>query len=185
MPDHPAIARAAAELDRQSKNHLEFARKAYEYVVKNFRYRDAYTGAHPMDKIIANNGGDCVNLSSVFVSLLRNRGIPARHLVGIRPNDILHVYAEFHLEGYGWIPVDVTYGQRRQNNDCFGKVRSQDAIVILSRDLGLTVKTAGDKTQTLDMVQKYNYWFWLNKGNTSDVKIKRDFSFSGERSDGK
>lgn len=50
-------------------------------------------------------------VDNVFVALCRFVGIPARTTGGhqmITGNARIHFQAEYYLEGYGWIPVDVT-----------------------------------------------------------------------------
>lgn len=38
---------------------------------------------------------------------MRAKKIPAKHIVTVRPDGSHHVWADFYLERYGWIPVDV------------------------------------------------------------------------------
>lgn len=55
--------------------------------------------------------GDCASQSYYFAALCRSIGIPARATGGYQMIDGsagTHIWAEFYLEGYGWIPVDVT-----------------------------------------------------------------------------
>lgn len=71
-------------------------------------------------------GGKCTDISSVFVCLLRNSGIPAREVFGIRAGQskisnacgkadekgfanitgAQHCRAEFYIDGLGWVPCD-------------------------------------------------------------------------------
>jgi len=65
---------------------------------------------------LTNAGGCCTDLHSLFISLARARGIPARLQMGYR---LLHknagkdidpgyrCWAEYFLPGYGWIPADI------------------------------------------------------------------------------
>jgi len=56
----------------------------------------------------------CADISSVYVALARNIGVPAREVFGIRlgkkaEQDITgdyHCWAEFYLPGTGWVSVD-------------------------------------------------------------------------------
>ena len=63
-----------------------------------------------LDDILNNGGATCGGLSSVYISILRNNGIPARFMTGgtVHESGIFggHVWTEFYLENYGWIPVD-------------------------------------------------------------------------------
>lgn len=59
-------------------------------------------------------GGKCTDIHSVFVSLCRAAGVPAKEIFGIRQGkksaqDITtwqHCWAEFYLPGYDWVPVN-------------------------------------------------------------------------------
>src|SRR2546421_10593153 len=66
-------------------------------------------------------GGKCADLNALFVGLARAVKIPARDVYGARCADSAefkslgksgdiskaqHCRAEFHLNGYGWVPVD-------------------------------------------------------------------------------
>ena len=92
------------------------AKAIYDWICENM-YRDPDTkGCGPGDvcALIAKPGGKCTDIHSVFVSLCRAAGVPAREIFGIRlgkkdTEDITkwqHCWAEFFLPGFGWVPVD-------------------------------------------------------------------------------
>jgi len=92
------------------------ARAIYDWTCENM-YRDPATkGCGPGDVclLLQKPGGKCTDIHSVFVSLCRAVGVPAREIFGIRQGkkeieDITqwqHCWAEFFLPGYGWVPVD-------------------------------------------------------------------------------
>ena len=92
------------------------ARAIYDWTCANM-YRDPNTkGCGPGDvcALLQTPGGKCTDIHSVFVSLCRAAGVPAREVFGIRQGkkaveDITkwqHCWAEFFLPGYGWVPVD-------------------------------------------------------------------------------
>lgn len=64
---------------------------------------------------LENGAGDCSEYSYLFVALCRAAGIPARIQAGFafhRASETLedgHMWAEYYLENYGWVPVDVTW----------------------------------------------------------------------------
>lgn len=119
-PDNPDIQAIADPIWDGSPNIIYYAERCYEYVAENFEYLNPGIGLSPLSTVIANGGGDCGNLSSIFVSLLRYEGIPARHVVTMRPDGSAHVWAEFYLEKYGWVPVDVTYKMSNPDRNYFG-----------------------------------------------------------------
>ncbi len=66
--------------------------------------------------VLQNKQGVCDELTSLFISLLRSVGIPARFISGTAYTNLgyrwgNHGWAEVYFPGYGWIPFDVTYGQ--------------------------------------------------------------------------
>jgi transglutaminase-like putative cysteine protease len=71
-----------------------------------------------------NEYGECGDYSALFVALCRAAGIPARPVVGRWATSEAidwHVWAEFHLPGYGWVPVDPTVADTTgQLEDNFG-----------------------------------------------------------------
>jgi len=95
----------------------EKARAAYDWVVDN-TFRDPSVqgcGIGDVEQTLAKKGGKCVDISSVFVSVARAAGVPAREVFGIRlgkddgVSDMTkghHCWAEYYAPGTGWVPVD-------------------------------------------------------------------------------
>jgi len=93
----------------------------YEKAVQiyNFVYRHMHYEEQDEEKgalwALENGAGDCSEYSYLFVALCRAAGIPATIQAGFsfhRANETLedgHMWAEYYLENYGWIPVDVTW----------------------------------------------------------------------------
>ncbi len=92
------------------------AKAIYDWTCENM-YRDPETkgcGSGDVCLLLQTPGGKCTDIHSVFVSLCRAAGVPAREIFGIRQGkkevqDITkwqHCWAEFFLPGYGWVPVD-------------------------------------------------------------------------------
>ena len=92
----------------------EKAVRIYDFVYRHMHYeeQDEERGAL---WALENGAGDCSEYSYLFVALCRAAGIPARIQAGFafhRPSENLengHMWAEYYLENYGWIPVDVTW----------------------------------------------------------------------------
>jgi transglutaminase-like putative cysteine protease len=98
------------------KGIREKARAVYDWVVEN-TYRDPEVvgcGVGDVEVTLAKRSGKCADISSVFVSLARSVGVPAREVFGLRlgknaKDDLTkghHCWAEFYLPGHGWVPVD-------------------------------------------------------------------------------
>lgn len=180
VPNHPQIKTIAEKLAKESSGIVDYARKAYDYVGDNFKYFDPGTGLHPLNQILREGGGDCGNYASVFVSLLRCRGIPARHLVGRRPDGSFHIWADFYMEKYGWIPVDPTFGSGNARADFFGKVIVGNPAVILSCDADLTIASIQNgKIVPLKVAMMQTQYWWFHNVNV-DAKVTPTFRFEGQ-----
>ena len=163
VPDNPTIKSIANQIWSQSADYLDYARQCYEYVANNYEYLNPYTGLHPLSQLLADGGGDCGNLSSIYISLLRNKKIPSRHVVSILPDNDYHIWAEFYLEGYGWIPVDVTYKNSDPFGDYFGNY--DGFAIVVSTGIILTLEKLPDVTYQCVLFQSYEYWYWHNNAN--------------------
>ncbi len=106
----------ADTITRDKKTILERARAVYDWTCVN-TFRDPNTrgcGLGDVKSLLKRPGGKCADISSIFVTLARAAGVPAREIFGIRmgkkpDQDITkwqHCWAEFYLPGYGWVPVD-------------------------------------------------------------------------------
>lgn len=92
------------------------AKAIYDWICENM-YRDPETngcGSGDVCSLLLKPGGKCTDIHSVFVSLCRAAGVPAREVFGIRlgKEDVVdvtkwqHCWAEYFQPGYGWVPVD-------------------------------------------------------------------------------
>jgi hypothetical protein len=68
-------------------------------------------GARPSAVQALKSGtGDCGYFSALFTAACRQAGIPARPITGFSlGSNQWHVWAEFFVPSYGWIPVDPSY----------------------------------------------------------------------------
>jgi len=94
---------------RQKMTPYDVAQKLFQAVVAHMTY--VISTAKP-DALVALNSarGDCGAFSSLFVACCRNAGIPARAAAGMLAGaNQWHVWTEFYLPGYGWIPADPAF----------------------------------------------------------------------------
>ena len=108
------IVSKAQNVTRNEKEIHEKVHEIYNFVITHMHYaaQDEERGAV---WALENGVGDCSEYSCLFVALCRAAGIPARvqagfafHRVGEALEDG-HMWAEYYLENYGWIPVDATW----------------------------------------------------------------------------
>lgn len=115
--DGPAAEIALAL--KLSRNHpLHSARRTYDFLIDTFEYDWKAEGAGRGDVRWAcdSKTGDCTDYHSTFLAVCRHTGIPADHQFGFPvPKDKTegelahwHCWAQFWVEGLGWIPVDIS-----------------------------------------------------------------------------
>ncbi len=115
-PINDMVKKLAEEIVKGKKTIPEKAKAIYMWVCKN-TYRNPKTrgcGKGDLCKLLKDPGGKCADLSTIFVSLCRAAGIPAREVFGIRlgkkdSQNITkgyHCWSQFYIPGYGWYTVD-------------------------------------------------------------------------------
>jgi hypothetical protein len=112
--DNSTIISLVHNLTNNVDSWHEKAVRIYDFVYRHMYYeeQDEERGAL---WALENGAGDCSEYSYFFVALCRAIGIPARIQAGFafhHSSETLengHMWAEYYLENYGWIPVDVTW----------------------------------------------------------------------------
>lgn len=119
-PEIPAdLFRDQAEAIVTGKSSiLDKARAIYDWTVEN-TFRDPEVKGCGLGKpgrtlSECKGGGKCADLSSIYVTMARAAGVPARDVYGLRQGTAksgdmtgdYHCWAEFYLPGTGWVPVD-------------------------------------------------------------------------------
>jgi transglutaminase-like putative cysteine protease len=130
--DNPQIKEIATELRLDKTKPYDTALSIYYWVMNYMTYR-VVGGLKGAKFAMENHYGECGDYSALFVALCRAAGIPARPIVGrwatSDPAD-WHVWAEFYLPNYGWIPVDPSYGDLTGNsNYYFGNLDNKRLIL--------------------------------------------------------
>ena len=106
--------------DKQNESHLMKARALYDYIIDNVRYaKQGKYGTGDANFACDARSGNCTEFHSLFISLARTAGIPARFAIGAAiPSerneggvDGYHCWAEFYAEGKWW-PVDISEGNK-------------------------------------------------------------------------
>ena len=111
--NHPEVRQAANSIVGEEANPYRKARLIFDFVVAHMK------GSSPEDDALTalrTGRGECGAHAHLFVALCRAAGVPARPvtgLAGFRQGEWLwpegvgtHMWAEFYLQNYGWIPVD-------------------------------------------------------------------------------
>jgi len=106
--------------DKSEGGAIMQARALYDYIIDNMRYMK-FGDYGKGDAVYACDSltGNCTEFHSLFISLARSAGIPARFAIGAAiPSDRdsggidgYHCWAEFYAEGKWW-PVDISEGNK-------------------------------------------------------------------------
>ena len=159
-PDHlvpidGAIAALAREQTAGARTPEEKARRIYDYVVSTMRYDKSGDGWGRGDAVWAcsSKRGNCTDFHSLLIGMMRASGIPARFEIGFplpadrTQSDIpgYHCWAEFYLDGVGWVPVDASEAAKNPaRRDYFFGAHDDNRVLFTSgRDLRLGPQQRG------------------------------------------
>ena len=113
----PQIKTLATEITSGKKATMEKAKAIYDYVFENITYDKKIPGWGNGDteRVCLVKAGNCTDFHSLFISLARASGIPAKFVIGTsipkeKQGEIksYHCWAEFYDEKLGWVPVDIS-----------------------------------------------------------------------------
>ncbi|HEV2116494.1 MAG TPA: transglutaminase-like domain-containing protein, partial [Terriglobales bacterium] len=165
---------------------LERARALYDYVLSNMRYDKTGAGWGHGDVLYACSAkkGNCTDFHSLFISLARSQGIPARFEIGFPlPEDQhsaeipgYHCWADFYLQGAGWVPVDISeaWQQPSRREYFFGAHDADRVQFTLGRDLVLSPRQEGPPLN-------YFVYPYVEMNGREYNNISSDFSFADVR----
>jgi hypothetical protein len=114
----------AAKVTQGKTQPLDKARAIYDYVFTTMRYDKTGTGWGRGDVLYACDArkGNCTDFHSLFIAMARSQDIPARFEIGFPlPPDKhsaeiagYHCWADFYVDGKGWVPVDISEAWKHQ-----------------------------------------------------------------------
>jgi len=144
------IKALAKNISQGKNNDLDKARAIYDYLIDTVTY---YRGDPNICGIgnslltLKTKKGICTDYHSLFISLVRSLGIPAKFEIGfLIPENTqegklknYHCWAEFYLKGKGWIPVDVSEADKHpeKREYFFGHIDAQRVHFSTGRDIKL------------------------------------------------
>lgn len=157
IPLNDTIAKLSQEQTQGISDPLTKARKLYDYVLATMKYDKSGTGWGNGDAMWACTAkrGNCTDFHSLFIGMARVAGIPARFEIGFplpedkTSSDIpgYHCWAEFYLDGIGWVPIDASEGWKHPEKrdyffgaHCFNRVQFSTG-----RDIRLSPAQTGDR----------------------------------------
>jgi len=117
------IKSLSKEIVGDENNPYLIAKKIFTWISTNIPWagaREYSTIENISDYCISRKHGDCGIKTLLFMTLCRYNGIPAKWQSGwmLHPGEVnLHDWSEIYLEGYGWIPVDQSFGLVDSENE--------------------------------------------------------------------
>lgn len=102
---------------------LRCSELVYEYIDTHYPWagaREYSTIPCIPEYVVAQDHGDCGQVSLLYISLMRTLGIPARWESGWmlhHGSKGYHDWAEVYFEGVGWVPVDASFGRYPKATD--------------------------------------------------------------------
>lgn len=110
------IKNLSKEIVGEETNPYLVAKKLFTWISTNIPWagaREYSTIENISDYCITRKHGDCGIKTLLFMTLCRYNGIPAKWQSGwmLHPGEVnLHDWSEVYFEGYGWVPVDQSFG---------------------------------------------------------------------------
>ena len=156
------IQQIADELWKGSKDYLAYARKCYDYVSSHFEYDMDARDWNSLSRILKNGGGGSADLSSLMVTLLRYKGIPARHNVCVTFGQEYHTFVDFYLEGHGWIPLDAARKNQNPDGEYFGVY--DGSCIVLAQDIFYEISVYPDP---VNILQRPVYFCTISNDHTT------------------
>jgi len=156
VPLNGVIAELAREHTSGDTTPIQKARHIYDYVLSTMRYDKSGEGWGRGDAIWACTAkrGNCTDFHSLFIGMMRSSGIPARFEIGFplpegkSEGDIpgYHCWAEFYLEGVGWVPVDASEAWKNaaKRDYFFGAHDTNRVFFTYGRDIRLSSDQKGE-----------------------------------------
>ncbi|MCL2233553.1 MAG: IPT/TIG domain-containing protein [Treponema sp.] len=111
--DDAGIRARAAQIIGPERRPYAMARRIYDWILANIDIQAAPLPGGALEAL-EENAADSYRAALLFCALARAAGIPAIPVAGILINNvqgtIRHYWAEFWLDGFGWLPVDPALG---------------------------------------------------------------------------
>src|SRR5262249_5077307 len=149
----PRVRKLADEVTAGKTAPLEQARAIYDYLLATMKYDKTVPGWGNGDteRGCDIRKGNCTDFHSLFISLARAKGIPARFVIGFPLTAAdghvagYHCWAEFYVRGRGWIPVDASDASKSSDpavrDYLFGHLDPNRVQFTVGRDLNLKPRT--------------------------------------------
>jgi transglutaminase-like putative cysteine protease len=118
----PELKELAHRIVGDEKNPLAQARRIFYYISEEIPWCPEMEYAiipSFTKKVLATGTGDCGVQSTLFITMCRYLGIPARWQSGweTKPGAWnMHDWTEFYVQPWGWLPADPSYGLQKSDD---------------------------------------------------------------------
>lgn len=105
----------------RTEGEVRFARRVFQRLANTYQYSYVPSEDRTASLLCQSDATDCGGLSTLFATVMRSEGVPARILSGrwaisANPGETIndqpyyqyHVIAEFYAQNVGWIPLDTS-----------------------------------------------------------------------------
>jgi transglutaminase-like putative cysteine protease len=156
VPIDGVIGELSDQQTKEATQPIDKARRIYDYVIATMHYDHDGTGWGRGDAVWAcsSKHGNCTDFHSLFIGMARAAGIPARFEIGFSlPANAkagvisgYHCWAQFYVNGIGWIPVDASEGWKNSaKRDYFFGATDQNRVMFsMGRDIRLKPAQKGE-----------------------------------------
>lgn len=150
VPVNGDIKKLANKITYGKTGDLEKVRAIYDYIIDELNYsKDDPRVCGIGDSLLTlkHKKGICTDYHSLFISLVRSLGIPAKFEIGFPISDRLeegrlngyHCWAKFYIRDRGWIPVDISEADKHpeKRDYFFGRIDENRIHLTTGRDIFL------------------------------------------------
>ena len=137
------------------ESSLALGRVLYNRVDEHMRYDKSNPGYGNGDVlwVCDSRFGNCTDFHSLFISLTRSQGVPARFEIGFPIPDQrgegkiggYHCWAFFHTNDQGWVPTDISEADKHpeMRDYYFGNLTENRVTFTVGRDIDLVPQQVG------------------------------------------
>jgi len=181
IPIDGKIADEAKRVAGGVEEPLSRARRLYDHIVDSMVYDKSGKGWGRGDAVFACDvrTGNCTDFHSLFIGEARALGIPARFVMGLPvPEDAsegaipgYHCWAEFYVEGRGWIPIDASEAHKHSDKReaFFGGLDANRVAFTIGRDIDIPGASGG--------LMNYVIYPHVEVDRRPQANIKTEFRF--------
>ncbi|MDZ7392938.1 MAG: transglutaminase-like domain-containing protein [candidate division KSB1 bacterium] len=172
------VRRLAREAVGEERNPYLCARLLFRWIVANMSYADKVE-RYDVREALSTGSGDSALLAMLFVAMCRAVDIPARIVCGhyTTGDRGAHVWAEFYLPNYGWVPADPAAAERASPSQAteavlkryFAHLDNERIIVSKGTNILLWPRVRGRWLRN----------FGLEPSGTSRLMVISDFALEG------